>query len=263
MGGKPRQFGIDEEHAADRRRPDEEVPVRRRRRGPRLPGHPDPGRRGGRQEHPLHPGPRGAGGAQHRHPAGHGGHRRRARRRVLRRRAGHSTPPTWRPRSTRSWTRSPPRHPDTRLIMESRPLPGRPGRGLRARRALREGVDGRAVRHRGRRHPPPHGGGRHRLVRQAELPRVLLSRRAEDGADVGEPQSWNVTGPLCTPNDSIRKHASLPAIVPGRPDRDRGIRRVRALRVTRSVPQPRLSRPRCWSAVAGRTWCAAATNPRT
>jgi diaminopimelate decarboxylase len=46
------------------------------------------------------------------------------------------------------------------------------------------------------------------------FPAALLSRRA-DGDGAGPARSWNVTGPLCTPNDSLLKHVQLPDLVPG------------------------------------------------
>lgn len=106
-------------------------------------------------------------------------------------------------------------HPDTRLLMES-------GRYL----AARAGVYVLGVRYvkqsMGERFAIADGGTHHHMAAvgigsfvKRNFPAVLLSRRAERAGELGEAQAWNVTGPLCTPNDSILKHASLPPLVPG------------------------------------------------
>ncbi|MCX4750457.1 type III PLP-dependent enzyme [Kitasatospora sp. NBC_01287] len=106
-------------------------------------------------------------------------------------------------------------HPGTRLIMESgRYLAGRAGVYLLGVRYVKESM--------GERFAIADGGTHHHMAAvgigsfvKRNFPAALLSRRAQEAADVGEDESWNVTGPLCTPNDSVLKHASLPALVPG------------------------------------------------
>ncbi len=106
-------------------------------------------------------------------------------------------------------------HPDTRLIMESgRFLTGRAGVYVIGVRYVKESM--------GERFAIADGGTHHHMAAvgigsfvKRNFPAVLLSRRAEEATDLGESQPWNVTGPLCTPNDSILKNAQLPALLPG------------------------------------------------
>ena len=128
------------------------------------------------------------------------------------------------------------RHPGTRLVMElGRYLVG-PLRHLRGPGQVRQGVDGRAVRRGRRRHQPSHGGGRHRVVRQAQLPDAAAEPQRRGGS-----AAWNITGPLCTPNDTIGKAVELPGDL--RPGDLVGVERSGAYGLTASpvlVPQPRL-----------------------
>jgi diaminopimelate decarboxylase len=101
-------------------------------------------------------------------------------------------------------------HPETRLIMESgRFLTGRAGVYVIGVRYVKESM--------GERFAVADGGTHHHMAAvgigsfvKRNFPAVLLSDRV-----AGEPQPWNVTGPLCTPNDSILKQAQLPPLVPG------------------------------------------------
>lgn len=105
-------------------------------------------------------------------------------------------------------------HPDTRLIMESgRYLAGRAGTYVIGVRYVKESM--------GERFAVADGGTHHHMAAvgigsfvKRNFPAVLLSRRADEGG-AGDAEPWNVTGPLCTPNDSILKHALLPPLVPG------------------------------------------------
>jgi diaminopimelate decarboxylase len=102
-------------------------------------------------------------------------------------------------------------HPETRLIMESgRFLAGRAGVYVMGVRYVKESM--------GERFAIADGGTHHHMAAvgigsfvKRNFPAALLSSRE----DVGEPEPWNVTGPLCTPNDSVLKHAELPALRPG------------------------------------------------
>lgn len=101
-------------------------------------------------------------------------------------------------------------HPDTRLIMESgRFLTGRAGVYVIGVRYVKESM--------GERFAIADGGTHHHMAAvgigsfvKRNFPAVLLSER-----EGGEPEPWNVTGPLCTPNDSILKQATLPPLVAG------------------------------------------------
>jgi diaminopimelate decarboxylase len=99
-------------------------------------------------------------------------------------------------------------HPETRLIMESgRFLAGKAGVYVLSVRYVKESM--------GERFAIADGGTHHHLAAvgigsfvKRNFPAALLSRRE----DVSEPETWNVTGPLCTPNDSVLKRAELPAL---------------------------------------------------
>ncbi len=69
------------------------------------------------------------------------------------------------------------------------------------------------------------------------FPVLLLNRPADDGA----PQPWSITGPLCTPNDTLLKRAMLP---PLRAGDLLGVTRsaLRPLGLARPVLEPRLPR---------------------
>ncbi|MEZ0109809.1 diaminopimelate decarboxylase [Catenulispora sp. EB89] len=109
-------------------------------------------------------------------------------------------------------------HPDTRLIMESgRYLAGKAGTYVIGVRYVKESM--------GERFAVADGGTHHHMAAvgigsfvKRNFPAELLSRRADhadQSGEAGAPESWNVTGPLCTPNDSILKHAQLPPLRPG------------------------------------------------
>jgi diaminopimelate decarboxylase len=101
-------------------------------------------------------------------------------------------------------------HPETRLIMESgRYLAGRAGVYLIGVHYVKESM--------GEWFAIADGGTHHHMAAvgigsfvKRNFPAVLLSSR-----DAGEPEPWNVTGPLCTPNDTVLKQARLPALRPG------------------------------------------------
>lgn len=102
-------------------------------------------------------------------------------------------------------------HPDTRLIMESgRYLTGHSGTYVIGVRFVKRSM--------GEWFAVADGGTNHHMAAvgigsfvKRNFPVVLLNRDAD-----GEPTGpWNVTGPLCTPNDSVVKHAALPALRPG------------------------------------------------
>ncbi len=102
-------------------------------------------------------------------------------------------------------------HPETRLIMESgRFLAGPAGVYVLGVRYVKQSL--------GERFAIADGGTHHHMAAvgigsfvKRNFPAVLLSTRP----DAGEPEPWNVTGPLCTPNDSVLKQALLPPLRPG------------------------------------------------
>lgn len=101
-------------------------------------------------------------------------------------------------------------HPDTRLIMESgRYLAGRAGVYVMRVEYVKDSM--------GERFAVADGGTHHHMAAvgigsfvKRNFPATLLTERA-----TGEPEPWNVTGPLCTPNDSVLKQAPLPPLRPG------------------------------------------------
>ncbi len=101
-------------------------------------------------------------------------------------------------------------HPETRLIMESgRFLAGRAGTYVLGVRYVKESM--------GERFAVADGGTHHHMAAvgigsfvKRNFPAMLLSDR-----ETGEPQPWNVTGPLCTPNDTLLKGIKLPDLQPG------------------------------------------------
>lgn len=105
-------------------------------------------------------------------------------------------------------------HPDTRLIMESgRYLAGRAGVYVLGVRYVKESM--------GEWFAIADGGTHHHMAAvgigsfvKRNFPAVVLNSRDRD-RDPGQPRSWNVTGPLCTPNDTILKHAPLPDLERG------------------------------------------------
>ncbi|MDT0267370.1 type III PLP-dependent enzyme [Streptomyces sp. DSM 44915] len=101
-------------------------------------------------------------------------------------------------------------HPETRLIMESgRYLAGGAGTYVFRVRYVKESM--------GERFAVADGGTHHHMAAvgigsfvKRNFPAELLTERP-----TGEVGPWNVTGPLCTPNDSVLKRAELPALRPG------------------------------------------------
>jgi diaminopimelate decarboxylase len=101
-------------------------------------------------------------------------------------------------------------HPGTRLIMESgRYLTGPAGVYLISVRYVKES--------RGEWFAIADGGTNHHMAAvgigsfvKRNFPVALLGR-----ASAGEVRPWTITGPLCTPNDTVAKHIPLPALRPG------------------------------------------------
>ncbi|MEU3731521.1 alanine racemase [Streptomyces sp. NPDC033538] len=110
-------------------------------------------------------------------------------------------------------------HPDTRLIMESgRYLTADAGTYLVGVRYTKESM--------GERFAVTDGGTHHHMAAvgigsfvKRNFPIDLLARRDGDENATTEPEPatdrWTVTGPLCTPNDTIGKKVALPALGPG------------------------------------------------
>jgi diaminopimelate decarboxylase len=106
-------------------------------------------------------------------------------------------------------------HPQTRLILESgRYLTAHSGTYLMRVRYVKESM--------GERFAVTDGGTHHHMAAvgigsfvKRNFPIELLSR-PNAGSDGGEPAGrWTIAGPLCTPNDTIAKAALLPALAPG------------------------------------------------
>jgi diaminopimelate decarboxylase len=106
-------------------------------------------------------------------------------------------------------------HPGTRMIMESgRYLAARAGTYVLRVHYVKQSL--------GERFAIADGGTHHHMAAvgigsfvKRNFPAVLLSPRAEEEPEELEAESWNVTGPLCTPNDTLLKHAALPPLRPG------------------------------------------------
>ncbi len=103
-------------------------------------------------------------------------------------------------------------HPETRLIMESGRYLTAPGGTylMRVRHIKRSMGEDFAV---------ADGGTHHHMAAvgigsfvKRNFPIELLSRQAEDAEPTGP---WNIAGPLCTPNDTIAKGVLLPRLEPG------------------------------------------------
>ncbi|MFJ8004017.1 type III PLP-dependent enzyme [Streptomyces fagopyri] len=102
-------------------------------------------------------------------------------------------------------------HPDTRLIMESgRYLTARFGTYLMKVRYTKESM--------GERFAVTDGGTHHHMAAvgigsfvKRNFPIELL----DGDGDPAEAGPWNVTGPLCTPNDMVAKKVQLPPLHPG------------------------------------------------
>jgi diaminopimelate decarboxylase len=103
-------------------------------------------------------------------------------------------------------------HPGTRLIMESGRFLTAPGGTylMRVRHTKQSMGEDFAV---------ADGGTHHHMAAvgigsfvKRNFPIELLSREAEAGEPTGP---WNIAGPLCTPNDTIAKGVVLPRLEPG------------------------------------------------
>jgi diaminopimelate decarboxylase len=98
-------------------------------------------------------------------------------------------------------------HPETRLIMESgRYLTARAGTYLMRVRYVKESM--------GERFAVTDGGTHHHMAAvgigsfvKRNFPIALLGRATDEPS-----QPWQVTGPLCTPNDTVAKNAALPPL---------------------------------------------------
>jgi diaminopimelate decarboxylase len=103
-------------------------------------------------------------------------------------------------------------HPDTRLIMESgRYLTALGGTYLMRVRYTKQSM--------GENFAVADGGTHHHMAAvgigsfvKRNFPIGLLSRRPEPSE---EPGRWNIAGPLCTPNDTVAKGVALPELRPG------------------------------------------------
>jgi diaminopimelate decarboxylase len=103
-------------------------------------------------------------------------------------------------------------HPDTRLIMESgRYLTALGGTYLMRVRYTKQSM--------GENFAVADGGTHHHMAAvgigsfvKRNFPIALLSRSPESA---GEHGPWNIAGPLCTPNDTVAKGVSLPELRPG------------------------------------------------
>jgi diaminopimelate decarboxylase len=102
------------------------------------------------------------------------------------------------------------RHPDARLLLETgRYLTAGAGVYLIRVQSVKESVGKRfAVADGGTNHHMSAGGIGSYVKRN--FPFSLLSR-----ASTEPPQTWQVTGPLCTPNDTVLKNAELPPLRAG------------------------------------------------
>lgn len=148
------------------------------------------------------------------------------------------------------------RHPRTRLVMELGRYLTAPGGIYVVRvRYLKTSL--------GQRFAVTDGGTHHHMAAvgigsyvKRNFPMRLL--RAATGAV----EPWHVTGPLCTPNDTLGKNVLLP---PLRTGDLLGVLRSGAYGPTASPcsSSATATRRRCSSTTAGRTWCANATGPRT
>ncbi len=105
-------------------------------------------------------------------------------------------------------------HPDTRLIMESgRYLTGRAGVYMLAVRYVKTSM--------GERFAVTDGGTHHHMAAvgtgsfvKRNFPAAMLDPARCTGAG-GELTRWSVAGPLCTPNDTLLKNVPLPDLKPG------------------------------------------------
>ncbi|MEU5325839.1 type III PLP-dependent enzyme domain-containing protein [Streptomyces parvus] len=106
-------------------------------------------------------------------------------------------------------------HPGTRLILESgRFLSARAGTYVLGVRYVKESL--------GESFAVADGGTHHHMAAvgigsfvKRNFPAVLLGRDGEERTRTGPISPQNVTGPLCTPNDTLLKQAQLPDLRPG------------------------------------------------
>ena len=126
------------------------------------------------------------------------------------------------------------RHPGTRLVMElGRYLTALCGTYLVRVRYVKTSM--------GENFAVADGGTNHHMAAvgigspvKRNFPIRLLNRASDEA-----PQPWQLCGPLCTPNDTIAKAVALPELRPGTCS-GAPLRRLRPVRLTRAVPQPRL-----------------------
>lgn len=105
-------------------------------------------------------------------------------------------------------------HPDTRLIMESgRYLTGRAGVYMLAVRYVKASMGARFAVTDGGTHHHMAAVGTGSFVKR-NFPAAVLNPAGPADAD-GELARWSVTGPLCTPNDTLLKNVLLPGLKPG------------------------------------------------
>ncbi|MFJ8311760.1 MULTISPECIES: type III PLP-dependent enzyme [unclassified Streptomyces] len=105
-------------------------------------------------------------------------------------------------------------HPRTRLIMElGRFLTAEAGTYVVRVRYVKSSL--------GERFAVTDGGTHHHMAAvgigsfvKRNFPMRLLGPAA-DGAEPPETEAWNITGPLCTPNDTLAKKVQLPPVRPG------------------------------------------------
>uniref|UniRef100_A0AAU2V3A0 Type III PLP-dependent enzyme n=1 Tax=Streptomyces sp. NBC_00003 TaxID=2903608 RepID=A0AAU2V3A0_9ACTN len=105
-------------------------------------------------------------------------------------------------------------HPRTRLVMElGRYLTAESGTYVVRVRYVKTSL--------GERFAVTDGGTHHHMAAvgigsfvKRNFPMRLLSG-AVDGSEPAPPEAWNVTGPLCTPNDTLAKKVQLPPVRPG------------------------------------------------
>ena len=106
-------------------------------------------------------------------------------------------------------------HPRTRLLMElGRYLTAPTGTYVTRVRYTKTSF--------GERFAVADGGTNHHMAAvglgsfvKRNFPMALLSRADGTGPGSGETESWQVTGPLCTPNDTIGRNVALPPLRPG------------------------------------------------
>jgi diaminopimelate decarboxylase len=106
-------------------------------------------------------------------------------------------------------------HPQTRILMElGRYLAGPCGQYVVRVRYVKDSM--------GERFAVADGGTNHHMAAvgigsfvKRNFPVALVGRDGSPAPEGLETEAWNVTGPLCTPNDTLVKAAELPALQPG------------------------------------------------